>query len=142
MTITIAGIDFDYRDYDERSDVLYLHIGPPKGPAAKTLRHPRGTPSNTTSTTRSSGSSHGRSSDARPQRRAPTHLATRTSRGKRSSSGARGLTADPRELEVTMSTTLQPIGPAGRKVLAMIEDPELDARYPNRTHFIDAQNSH
>ena len=24
----------------------------------------------------------------------------------------------------------------------MIEDPELDARYPNRTHFIDAQNSH
>ncbi len=41
-----------------------------------------------------------------------------------------------------MSTTLQPIGPAGRKVLAMIEDPELDARYPNRTHFIDAQNSH
>ena len=23
MTITIAGIDFDYRDYDERSDVLY-----------------------------------------------------------------------------------------------------------------------
>jgi hypothetical protein len=24
----------------------------------------------------------------------------------------------------------------------MIEDPELDARYPNRTHFIDAQNPH
>jgi hypothetical protein len=27
MHITIAGIDFDYRDYDERSDVLYLHVG-------------------------------------------------------------------------------------------------------------------
>ncbi len=25
MTITIAGIDFDYRDYDERGDVLYLY---------------------------------------------------------------------------------------------------------------------
>jgi hypothetical protein len=32
MTITIAGIDFDYRDYDERSDVLYLHVGLPKDP--------------------------------------------------------------------------------------------------------------
>jgi uncharacterized protein YuzE len=36
MTITIAGIDFDYRDYDERSDVLYLHVGSPNSPAAKT----------------------------------------------------------------------------------------------------------
>jgi len=42
MTITIAGIDFDYRDYDERSDVLYLHVGPPNGPAAKTLETPEG----------------------------------------------------------------------------------------------------
>jgi hypothetical protein len=41
-----------------------------------------------------------------------------------------------------MSTTPQPIGPATRKVLATIDDPELDARYPNRTHFIDAQNPH
>jgi hypothetical protein len=41
-----------------------------------------------------------------------------------------------------MSTTPQPIGPATRKVLAGIDDPELDARYPNRTHFIDAQNPH
>jgi uncharacterized protein YuzE len=40
--ITIAGIDFDYRDYDERSDVLYLHVGPPSGPAAKTLETPEG----------------------------------------------------------------------------------------------------
>jgi uncharacterized protein YuzE len=42
MTITIAGIDFDYRDYDERSDVLYLHVGPPNGPAAKTFETPEG----------------------------------------------------------------------------------------------------
>jgi len=42
MTITIAGIDFDYRDYDERSDVLYLHVGAPNGPAAKTLETPEG----------------------------------------------------------------------------------------------------
>jgi uncharacterized protein YuzE len=42
MTITIAGIDFDYRDYDERSDVLYLHVGPPNGPAAKALETPEG----------------------------------------------------------------------------------------------------
>jgi hypothetical protein len=41
-----------------------------------------------------------------------------------------------------MSRAPQPIGPATRKVLAMIEDPELDARYPNRTHFVDAQNPH
>ncbi|MGO9248898.1 MAG: hypothetical protein ACLQQB_12410 [Solirubrobacteraceae bacterium] len=39
-----------------------------------------------------------------------------------------------------MSTTPQPLGPATQKVLASINDPELDARYPNRTHFIDAQN--
>ena len=34
-----------------------------------------------------------------------------------------------------MSTTPQPIGPATQKVLAMIDDSELEARYPNRTHF-------
>jgi hypothetical protein len=39
-----------------------------------------------------------------------------------------------------MSTTPQPIGPATRKVLASIDDNELEARYPNRTHFVDAQN--
>ena len=42
MTITIAGIDFDYRDYNERGDVLYLHIGPPNGPSTKTLETPEG----------------------------------------------------------------------------------------------------
>lgn len=39
-----------------------------------------------------------------------------------------------------MSTPPQPIGPATRKVLASIDDKALDARYPNRTHFVDAQN--
>jgi hypothetical protein len=41
-----------------------------------------------------------------------------------------------------MSATPDPLGPATRKALASIDDPELDARYPNRTHFIDAQNPH
>ena len=35
MTITIAGIDFDYQDYDERGDVLFLHVGKPVEPPAK-----------------------------------------------------------------------------------------------------------
>jgi uncharacterized protein YuzE len=42
MTITIAGIDFDYRDYDDRGDTLYLHVGVPKDPPAKTLETPEG----------------------------------------------------------------------------------------------------
>lgn len=42
MTITIAGIDFDCHDYDERADVLYLHLGRPKGPPAKALETPEG----------------------------------------------------------------------------------------------------
>jgi uncharacterized protein YuzE len=42
MTITIAGIDFNYHDYDERADVLYLHVGVPKDPPAKTLETPEG----------------------------------------------------------------------------------------------------
>jgi hypothetical protein len=41
-----------------------------------------------------------------------------------------------------MSATPQPLGPATRKVLATINDGELDARYPNRTHFVDARNPH
>jgi hypothetical protein len=41
-----------------------------------------------------------------------------------------------------MSAARQPLGPATRKVLAGIEDSALDARYPNRTHFVDAQNPH
>ncbi len=42
MTITIAGIDFDYHDYDERGDVLYLHVGQPKKPPAKAFETPEG----------------------------------------------------------------------------------------------------
>lgn len=42
MTITIAGIDFDYQDYDERGDVLYLHVGKPKDPPARALETPEG----------------------------------------------------------------------------------------------------
>jgi uncharacterized protein YuzE len=29
MTVTIAGITFDRVDYDEKGDVLYLHVGDP-----------------------------------------------------------------------------------------------------------------
>jgi antitoxin YefM len=42
MMITIAGIDFNYHDYDERGDVLYLHVGPPESPPAKALEMPEG----------------------------------------------------------------------------------------------------
>ena len=42
MAIMIAGIDFDYHDYDERSDVLYLHLGTPDGPPARALETPEG----------------------------------------------------------------------------------------------------
>jgi hypothetical protein len=55
MKITIAGIDFDYHDYDERGDVLYLHVGEPKKPAAKAFETPEGIRSNMTSMGRSSG---------------------------------------------------------------------------------------
>jgi uncharacterized protein YuzE len=42
MTITIAGIDFDYQDYDERGDVLFLHVGKPVQPPAKAFETPEG----------------------------------------------------------------------------------------------------
>lgn len=42
MTITIAGIDFDYHNYDERGDVLYLHVGKPQEPPARALESPEG----------------------------------------------------------------------------------------------------
>jgi uncharacterized protein YuzE len=41
MKITIAGIAFDYHDYDERGDVLFLHVGEPT-PPAKALETPEG----------------------------------------------------------------------------------------------------
>lgn len=42
MMITIAGIDFDYHDYDKRGDVLFLHLGPPDVPPAKAVGTPEG----------------------------------------------------------------------------------------------------
>jgi uncharacterized protein YuzE len=42
MKITIASIDFDYHDHDERGDVLYLHMGEPNGPPARALETPEG----------------------------------------------------------------------------------------------------
>lgn len=42
MTITIAGIDFDYHDYDDRGDLLFLHVGEPKEPPARALETPEG----------------------------------------------------------------------------------------------------
>ncbi len=92
MTITIAGIDFDYRDYDERSDVLYLHVGPPNGPAAKTLETPEGHTVEYNEHDAIIGLElMGVRDTLERNEETPTHLATRTSRGKRSPSGARGL---------------------------------------------------
>ncbi|MGN6373073.1 MAG: hypothetical protein ACTHM1_08790 [Solirubrobacteraceae bacterium] len=42
MKITIVGIDFDYHDYDERGDVLFLHVEKPKEPPAKAFETPEG----------------------------------------------------------------------------------------------------
>jgi uncharacterized protein YuzE len=41
MTVTIAGTTFDDHEYDERGDVLYLSVGPPREPA-RTLATPEG----------------------------------------------------------------------------------------------------
>lgn len=41
MTVTIAGIGFDQHEYDERGDVLYLSVGPPRE-AARTIATPEG----------------------------------------------------------------------------------------------------
>lgn len=39
-----------------------------------------------------------------------------------------------------MSAPLPPRSPAVDRVIAGMLSPELDARYPNRTHFIDAES--
>jgi len=70
----------------------------------------------------------------------PREIFIDLSLGRGDDQGRGRLADDSRELEIAMSTTPQPLGPATRKVLATIDDPELDARYPNRTHFVDAQN--
>lgn len=41
MTITVAGVSFDQHEYDERGDVLYLSVGPPRE-AARTIATPEG----------------------------------------------------------------------------------------------------
>ena len=41
MKLTIAGIEFNHHDYDERGDTLYLHVGPPREPA-RALETPEG----------------------------------------------------------------------------------------------------
>jgi uncharacterized protein YuzE len=41
MTLTIAGTSFDQHQYDERGDVLYLSVGPPRK-AARTIATPEG----------------------------------------------------------------------------------------------------
>lgn len=41
MTVTIAGITFDSHEYDDRGDVLYVSVGPPRE-AARTLATPEG----------------------------------------------------------------------------------------------------
>jgi uncharacterized protein YuzE len=41
MTLTIAGTRFDQHQYDERGDVLYLNVGPPRE-AARTIATPEG----------------------------------------------------------------------------------------------------
>ncbi len=41
MTLTIAGTSFDHHEYDERGDVLYLSVGPPRE-AFRTVATPEG----------------------------------------------------------------------------------------------------
>jgi uncharacterized protein YuzE len=41
MKVTVAGIEFDHHDYDERGDTLYLHVGSPREPA-RSLETPEG----------------------------------------------------------------------------------------------------
>jgi uncharacterized protein YuzE len=41
MTLTIAGTNFDQHEYDDRGDVLYLSVGPPR-PPARTIATPEG----------------------------------------------------------------------------------------------------
>ncbi len=41
MNVTIAGINFDQHEYDERGDVLYLSVGPSRE-AFRTVATPEG----------------------------------------------------------------------------------------------------
>lgn len=42
MSISIAGIEFDHRGYDERGDVLYVDIDGYKGPSPRAYASPEG----------------------------------------------------------------------------------------------------
>jgi len=39
--IIVIGIVFDYHDFDERGDTLYLHVGPPSEPV-RAIETPEG----------------------------------------------------------------------------------------------------
>jgi uncharacterized protein YuzE len=41
VTVTIAGTSFDQHEYDDRGDVLYLSVGPPRE-AFRTIGTPEG----------------------------------------------------------------------------------------------------
>ncbi len=41
MSVTIAGVSFDHHHFDDRGDVLYLSVGPPREPA-RALATPEG----------------------------------------------------------------------------------------------------
>ena len=41
MILTVAGTSFDQHEYDERGDVLYLSVGPPRE-AYRTIATPEG----------------------------------------------------------------------------------------------------
>lgn len=41
MGVTIAGVRFDNHEFDDRGDVLYLSVGPPRDPA-RTVATPEG----------------------------------------------------------------------------------------------------
>lgn len=42
MSVTIAGIEFENHEYDERGDVLYLDVKGYKGPPARAYATPEG----------------------------------------------------------------------------------------------------
>lgn len=42
MSVTIAGIEFEHHDYDERADVLYLTVAGYEGPPAEAEVTPEG----------------------------------------------------------------------------------------------------
>jgi len=64
----------------------------------------------------------------------------KSSDGDSDDSSGTGLADNSRELEIAMTTRPEHLSPSAAKVIASIDDTRLDARYPNRTHFVDADN--